>query len=71
MRRRERWAEAHNAKSKRASLIGIFFNPFWRFFRAYILRLGLLDGWRGLSIALIEANYVRQKYLRLWMLGRD
>jgi glycosyltransferase involved in cell wall biosynthesis len=64
------WAEARHAKGKRASLVEIFFNPFWRFFRAYVLRLGLLDGWRGLCIALIEANYVRQKYLRLWMLGK-
>ena len=59
-----------HAKGKHASLVEIFFNPFWRFFRVYVLRLGLLDGWRGLCIALIEANYVRQKYLRLWMLGK-
>ncbi|MFM7066001.1 MAG: glycosyltransferase family 2 protein [Gammaproteobacteria bacterium] len=65
------WAEARHAKGKRARLVEIFFNPFWRFFRAYVLRLGLLDGWRGLAIALIEANYVRQKYLRLWMLGQQ
>ena len=70
MRRRERWAEARHAKSKRASLVENFLNPFWRFFRDYVLRLGLLDGWGGLAIALIGANNARQKYLQLWMLRR-
>ena len=48
----------------------IFFNPAWRFLRAYCLRLGFLDGWRGLVMALQDANYVRQKYLRLYVLSR-
>jgi len=38
--------------------------------RGYLLRLGFLDGWRGLVFALIEANYVRRKYLQLYMLGK-
>jgi hypothetical protein len=42
----------------------------WRFLRGYILRLGFLDGWRGLAFALIETHYVRQKYLRLYLLGK-
>jgi glycosyltransferase involved in cell wall biosynthesis len=61
---------AMHAAGKRASLLKLFFNPFWRFFRAYVLRLGCLDGWRGLAVALIEANYVRQKYLQLWVASR-
>lgn len=63
-------AESQHARGRRAGLIEVFGNPFWRFFRAYFLRAGFLDGWRGLVIALIEANYVRQKYLRLWILGK-
>jgi hypothetical protein len=35
-----------------------------------VLRLGFLDGWRGLIISLVEANYVRQKYLKLFLLSR-
>ena len=39
-----------------------------RFFSGYVLRLGFLDGWRGLVLSLVEANYVRQKYLKLYLL---
>jgi hypothetical protein len=35
-----------------------------------LLRLGLLDGWQGLAVALIDANYVRQKYLHHLVLER-
>ena len=45
-------------------------NPAWRFVRGYLLRLGFLDGWRGLAFALVEASYVRRKYLKLYLLGR-
>lgn len=46
-------------------------NPFWRFFRSYILRLGFMDGWRGYIIALVEARYVQEKYLRLLVLTKS
>ncbi len=48
----------------------VLLNPQWRFFRGYLLRLGFLDGWRGLVFALVEAGYVRRKYLELYMRGR-
>ena len=32
--------------------------------------VGFLDGWRGLVFHLVEANYVRRKYLGLFMLSR-
>lgn len=57
--------EEMHARGKRSSLTKIFVNPCWRFLRGYVLRLGFLDGWRGLVSSLIEANYVRQKYLYL------
>ncbi len=55
---------------KRCGLGKVLLNPQWRFVRGYVLRLGFLDGWRGLVFALIEANYVRRKYLQLYMLGK-
>lgn len=64
-------ADAMHAAGKRGGLLPLVFNPWWRFFRAYIVRLGLLDGWRGLSMALIDADYVRQKYLRLYVLTKQ
>ena len=63
-------AEQMHAAGRRANWVMVFANPAWRFVRAYFLRRGFLDGWRGLAIALIEANYVRQKYLRLLILDR-
>lgn len=63
-------AEHEHARGRRAHLWNIILNPFWRFVRGYLLRLGFLDGWRGLVYAYVEANYVRQKFIRLWLLDR-
>ncbi|WP_027960528.1 glycosyltransferase family 2 protein [Halomonas halodenitrificans] len=38
------------------------------FFRTYILRLGFLDGWRGLVIAFSNANGVFWKYMKAYAL---
>ena len=61
--------EQMHAHGKRGSLVKLLFNPVWRFVRGYFLRLGCLDGWRGLVWSLIEADYVRRKYLHLWVLN--
>ena len=63
-------AQALYDRGKRCGLAKVLINPQWRFFRGYFLRLGFLDGWRGLVFALIEANYVRRKYLGLYMRSR-
>ncbi len=63
-------AAYQQARGRRAHLWNIILNPFWRFVRGYVLRLGFLDGWRGLVYAYVEANYVRQKFIRLWLLNR-
>jgi glycosyltransferase involved in cell wall biosynthesis len=60
-------AEALYSRGKRCGVGKVLFNPQWRFVRGYLLRLGFLDGWRGLVFALVEANYVRRKYLGLYM----
>lgn len=57
--------EALHAEGRRASWLHVLLNPAWRFLRAYVLRLGVLDGWRGFSFALLDADYVRRKYLYL------
>ena len=55
-------------RGRRAALANLILNPFWRFFRGYVLRGGFLDGWRGLVYAWVEANYTRQKFMMLWLL---
>lgn len=63
-------AQALYERGKRCGLAKVLINPQWRFVRGYWLRLGFLDGWRGLVFALVEANYVRRKYLGLYMRTR-
>lgn len=63
-------AQALYQRGRRCGLAPVLLNPQWRFIRGYLLRLGFLDGWRGLVFALIEANYVRRKYLGLFMRSR-
>jgi succinate dehydrogenase hydrophobic anchor subunit len=63
-------AEHMQAQGRRAHIYNLFTNPFWRFLRGYVLRGGFLDGWRGLIYAFIKSNYVRQKFIKLWLLDR-
>ena len=44
----------------------ILFKTAWAFIRAYFLRLGMLDGWRGLLISVSEANGVFYKYMVIY-----
>lgn len=71
LRKMDRYAELMaqqmHANGRRAGLMQVLFNPPWRFFRGFVLKRGFLDGWRGLVYHLVEAGYVRRKYLRLWM----
>jgi glycosyltransferase involved in cell wall biosynthesis len=62
--------EARHKAGKRGRLVNVLVNPPWRFFRAYVLRLGFLDGWRGFAMAAADASYVRQKYLGLYLRRR-
>lgn len=66
----ELMGQALHAAGKRCGFGKVLFNPQWRFFRGYVLRLGFLDGWRGLVFALVESNYVRRKYLHLYVRSR-
>jgi len=34
----------------------VFLRSFWTFVRVYVFQLGFLDGWRGLMIAIYDAN---------------
>jgi glycosyltransferase involved in cell wall biosynthesis len=42
------------------------FLPHWKFFRMYVLKLGFLDGLRGLLVAALSAMYVVLKYAKYW-----
>lgn len=63
-------AESLYASGRRGRLASVFVHTWWRFLRGYVLRVGFLDGWRGLVFALVEAQYVEQKYLKLYLLSK-
>ncbi len=63
-------AQAMYDAGRRCGLAPVLLNAQWRFVRGYLLRLGFLDGWRGLVFALIESQYVRRKYLGLYVRSR-
>lgn len=63
-------AEMYRA-GRRCGVLPVIFNPAWRLLRGLFIKGGLLDGWRGLMFHIIEAGYVRRKYLRLWAMGRS
>jgi glycosyltransferase involved in cell wall biosynthesis len=58
-------AEKAAERGKRARWWNLVLNPGVRFLRSYVLKLGFLDGWRGLLIACLAAHYVRMKYAKL------
>lgn len=56
--------EQQKAKGKTWSLFANVTRPLWRFFRAYVLRLGFLDGFPGLWIAISTAYFTFVRYSR-------
>jgi glycosyltransferase involved in cell wall biosynthesis len=58
------------ARGGRFSLATAIFRPGWRFFRAYVLKLGFLDGYPGFYIAWATAFGAFVRYTRLYELER-
>ena len=42
---------------KKYGICALFYRPLWRFFRAYILKGGIIQGKRGLVKAYMDATY--------------
>jgi len=47
-------------------LLDVLFRPWWRFFRAYVLKRGFLDGFPGFYIAAFTAFSTFYRYARLY-----
>ncbi|GAA3598936.1 glycosyltransferase family 2 protein [Flavivirga amylovorans] len=63
-------AQAYFDLGKKSSLWKIVFNPSWAFFKAYFLRLGVLDGLNGFVICVQTFNVTFLKYLKLYRLHK-
>jgi len=57
-------------RGKRVSLIGAVGRAAASFPRNYLIRLGVLDGSRGLLLAVLHMFYVYLKWIKLWQLHR-
>jgi len=64
-------AQEKFAEGGRARWLDILFRPPWRFFKAYVVKGGWMDGRRGFIIAAISAFEVCMKYVKLWELGLE
>jgi hypothetical protein len=58
-------------KQRRQSFLSLnlIFRPLWTFMRMYVLKLGMLDGYRGLIAAVISSFYTFCKYAFLYELS--
>ncbi|MGI8905724.1 MAG: glycosyltransferase family 2 protein [Candidatus Sumerlaeaceae bacterium] len=61
------WAAGDRAKkTRRVTAVHLLGRPVWRFFKQYILRLGILDGRAGIIVCMLAAFSVFLKYAKLW-----
>jgi len=61
-------AEYFKAGKKDPGFIKLTISPIFTFIKAFILRGGFLDGWRGWLLAVAHANTTLQKYAKLKMI---
>ena len=62
----------HYAEQKKTVLfLDLLLRPAWRFGRAYLLRLGFLDGWQGFVIARMAAIYTFLRYLTVYQAQKE
>ena len=53
------------AQGRRVRWTDLAVRPFWKFFRAYVIRLGFLDGWPGYLIAWANALSTVVRYTKV------
>jgi glycosyltransferase involved in cell wall biosynthesis len=58
------------AKDKNTHWWKIWASPFFTFLNAYFFKLGLLDGWHGFIIAVMESTTTFMKYAKLWEMNQ-
>lgn len=53
------------SRGRRTGFLDLAVRPAWRFFRAYVVRLGFLDGWQGYYIAWTNAFSAVTRYTKV------
>jgi glycosyltransferase involved in cell wall biosynthesis len=59
------YASEHRHKIN-SSAFKVFYKTVYSFFKSYFLKLGILDGYKGLLISVCNANFVFYKYSKLF-----
>ena len=59
------FASQCEARHRHTGWTDLAIRPFWKFFRAYILRRGFLDGWPGYFIAWMDAFSTVARYAKV------
>jgi glycosyltransferase involved in cell wall biosynthesis len=59
-------AQDHYKNGRRARIVDFTLRPMYAFLYRYIVRLGILDGIPGFTIAVMESHAVFMKYLKLY-----
>ena len=65
------WGTERFEKGRRVTFLAPIFHGLWTFFVIYFLRLGMLDGFRGLVMAVHLSLYTFNKYTVLWTLEKQ
>ena len=61
----DEFVREHLSSGNKPGVIPLAVRPIWRFLRAYVFRLGLLDGWPGYYIACHTAFSTVVRYAKL------
>lgn len=64
-------AQSLRDKGKSSSFPTALGHGLWAFIRTYFLKMGFLDGWRGLALAISNAEGTYYRYLKLWLVLLD
>jgi glycosyltransferase involved in cell wall biosynthesis len=66
------WFQANTSYSKgrKVTVLHLIFKPMYRFFHAYIIKRGFLDGIPGLAMASINAYGVLSRYVKQMLIER-
>jgi (heptosyl)LPS beta-1,4-glucosyltransferase len=56
------WAENQYAKGRKTHVVEILVRCLFAFFRHYVIRLGVMDGYHGFLISVIQMQYTFNKY---------
>jgi glycosyltransferase involved in cell wall biosynthesis len=60
--------EYYRTGKKNPGFAKLMLSPLFTFIKAFILRRGFIDGWRGWLLAILHANTTLQKYAKLKMI---